>query len=90
MKLVFLLLLCACTTAPAKPTPQADPQKDARQYYPLAVGNSWTYAESRSGKRERSHPADPRRRCRPRAPPGHGCAVHPALRRLRRPAHVAR
>ncbi|MCA1828857.1 MAG: hypothetical protein ABR567_07550 [Myxococcales bacterium] len=25
---------------------------DARKYYPLAIGNSWTYAESRSGKRE--------------------------------------
>jgi len=38
------LLLAACKTAPAsKPAP-----RDARAYYPLAVGNSWTYAVSGS------------------------------------------
>ena len=52
-KLALLLLLCACSTAPQpKPTPQLDPKEDAHRYYPLAVGNSWTYEERRSGKRE--------------------------------------
>ncbi len=56
-KLALLLLLCACHAAPeAKPTPQGaaevDPLQDAHRYYPLAVGNSWTYEERRSGKRE--------------------------------------
>ena len=52
-KLALLILLCACQSAPsAKATPQADPQQDAHRYYPLAVGNSWTYEERRSGKRE--------------------------------------
>lgn len=43
-KLFALLLLVACKTAPAaKPA-----VRDARAYYPLAVGNSWTYAVSGS------------------------------------------
>ncbi|MGZ6144050.1 MAG: hypothetical protein ACXWLM_11980 [Myxococcales bacterium] len=47
------ILICACQSAPsAKPTAESDPQADARRYYPLAVGNSWTYEERRSGKRE--------------------------------------
>ena len=48
---VFLLLLCACATSTPKPA-ETDPKQDAHLYYPLALGNSWTYAESRSGKRE--------------------------------------
>ena len=37
---MLCLFFAACKTAPApKPAP-----RDARAYYPLAVGNSWTYA----------------------------------------------
>jgi hypothetical protein len=49
---VFLVLLCACASAaPPKPT-EPDPKQDAHLFYPLAPGNSWTYAESSTGKRE--------------------------------------
>jgi len=47
-RLVLLLVLCACKTAPATRS-AAD---DAASYYPLAVGNSWTYAQSGAEKRE--------------------------------------
>jgi hypothetical protein len=47
-KIALALLLCACKSAPA-PTPEKS-SDDARAYYPLAVGNSWTYEVS--GKRE--------------------------------------
>ena len=47
-KLALLLLVCACKSAPA-PAPAAA-SDDARTYYPLAVGNSWTYDVA--GKRE--------------------------------------
>src|SRR5262249_27134856 len=51
-KLVFLVLLGGCASAaPPKPT-EPDPKQDAHLFYPLAAGNSWTYAESRTGKRE--------------------------------------
>src|SRR5439155_17920533 len=47
-KLALLLVICACKSAPpAVPTAVSD---DARTYYPLAVGNSWTYEVA--GKRE--------------------------------------
>jgi hypothetical protein len=50
IKPVLLLLLCACSTAPAAKTGKTG--EDAATYYPLAVGNSWTYAQSGAQKRE--------------------------------------
>jgi hypothetical protein len=47
-----VFLLCACATAAPRQPTEPDRTHDARQYYPLAVGNSWTYAENRTGKRE--------------------------------------
>ncbi len=48
--IAFLLLCCACKSAPAAaPTSSGE---DATRYYPLAVGNSWTYAQRGSDKRE--------------------------------------
>jgi hypothetical protein len=45
------LALCACKSAPAqKPAPRVD---DARLYYPLAVGNSWTYTVRGSSEQVR-------------------------------------
>ena len=52
-KLALFALALACSTA--KPATKPASEKtgaDARDYYPLAVGNSWTYQEQRSGKRE--------------------------------------
>lgn len=48
--IALLLLLCACKSAPA-PSPTTAGE-DATRYYPLAVGNSWTYAQRGSEKRE--------------------------------------
>ncbi len=48
--LVMTLLLGACKSAPA-PVPQPAGE-DSTLYYPLAVGNSWTYALHGSDKRE--------------------------------------
>jgi hypothetical protein len=48
-KPALLLLLCACSTAPARTGKTGD---DAARYYPLAVGNSWTYAQGGAEKRE--------------------------------------
>jgi hypothetical protein len=45
-------LLIACASAPLTKPAAAPVGADARAYYPLAVGNSWTYQETRSGKRE--------------------------------------
>ena len=50
--IVTSALLLACAGAPPKAEKQEDPKQDAHRYYPLAVGNSWTYEEKRSGKRE--------------------------------------
>jgi hypothetical protein len=50
-KLVLLLVLCACKTAPETRTAAAS-GADAAAYYPLAVGNSWTYQLSGNEKRE--------------------------------------
>jgi hypothetical protein len=43
------LLLCACKSGPQ---PAAASGEDATGYYPLAVGNSWTYAFRGSDKQE--------------------------------------
>ena len=48
-KFFFLLLLTACASAPVAPRPAGE---DASRYYPLSVGNSWTYEERSAGKRE--------------------------------------
>lgn len=48
--IALLLLLCACKSAPAAAPTSAG--EDATRYYPLAVGNSWTYAQRGSDKRE--------------------------------------
>lgn len=45
-----LLLLCACKSGP-EPAPSASGE-DATLYYPLAVGNSWTYAQRGADKEE--------------------------------------
>jgi hypothetical protein len=45
---LFLALLLGCKSAP--PPAPAAAAEDARLYYPLAVGNSWTYESG--GKRE--------------------------------------
>ena len=44
------LLLCACKSGPQPDGMAAS--EDANRYYPLAVGNSWTYAFRGSGKQE--------------------------------------
>jgi hypothetical protein len=47
---VFVLMLAGCRSAPAaKPAAAAE---DASRYYPLSVGNSWTYEERSARKRE--------------------------------------
>jgi hypothetical protein len=51
VRLLFVAALClaACKTAPSL-NPEGQPP-DARVYYPLAVGNSWTYAVSGSAEK---------------------------------------
>jgi len=49
--LAVLLLLCACKSGPP-PAPQGAASEDATRYYPLAVGNSWTYAQKGSNRQE--------------------------------------
>ncbi len=46
---VALALASACKSGPAA-APEASPGEDATVYYPLAVGNSWTYEVA--GRRE--------------------------------------
>jgi len=46
----LVLLLCACKSGP-QPADGASGE-DATRYYPLAVGNSWTYAFRGSDKQE--------------------------------------
>jgi hypothetical protein len=49
-KLVLIaLLLCSCRSGP-QPGPATG--EDATRYYPLAVGNSWTYLVRGTGKQE--------------------------------------
>lgn len=50
MRRIAALSLClaACRSAPAPAPEGAQQGPDARIYYPLAVGNSWTYAVSGS------------------------------------------
>jgi len=45
------LLLCACKAGP-QASSGAGPGEDATRYYPLAIGNSWTYSFRGSGRRE--------------------------------------
>ena len=52
-KIIFFLFLAACASGPAtKPEAAAAKGADATAYYPLAVGNSWTYTARGSDKRE--------------------------------------
>jgi hypothetical protein len=48
--LLACLLLCACKSGPPPATAPAG--DDATRYYPLAVGNAWTYAVRGSDKQE--------------------------------------
>jgi len=48
---VLGLLLCACKAGP-QASPGAGPGEDATRYYPLAIGNSWTYSFRGSERRE--------------------------------------
>jgi hypothetical protein len=48
---VVALLLLACKAAP-QATPSSAAGEDATRYYPLAVGNSWTYIFRGSDRRE--------------------------------------
>ena len=48
--LCVALLLCACKSGP-QPS-GGGPTEDATRYYPLAVGNSWTYAFRGSDRQE--------------------------------------
>jgi hypothetical protein len=53
-KIIIFFLLAgsiACASAPA-PQPDKPPGDDATGYYPLAVGNTWTYVLRGSEKRE--------------------------------------
>jgi hypothetical protein len=47
----LLLLLSACKSGP-QPATSAGAAEDATRYYPLAVGNSWTYALKGTSKQE--------------------------------------
>ena len=49
--LVLVLVLAACKTAPAT-SADAPQAADAARYYPLAVGNTWTYQVRGADKRE--------------------------------------
>jgi hypothetical protein len=46
--LACALLLAACKSAP-QTRPEVDVSSDARTFYPLAVGNTWTYELSGAG-----------------------------------------
>lgn len=48
--LLACALLCACKSGP--PTAAAPSGEDATRYYPLALGNAWTYALRGSDKQE--------------------------------------
>jgi hypothetical protein len=51
--LLLVLGLCACKSAPAaRPAAATTGAGEAAKFYPLAVGNSWTYAVSGVEKRE--------------------------------------
>jgi hypothetical protein len=53
-KIFIFFLLAATVACKSAPAPQADSgqSEDATRYYPLAVGNSWTYTLRGSDKRE--------------------------------------
>src|SRR5207248_2559130 len=46
------LVLCACKAGPQAAPASTGSGEDATRYYPLAVGNSWTYAFHGSNRRE--------------------------------------
>jgi hypothetical protein len=49
---LLALLLVACKAGPQAAPPAGPAGEDATRYYPLAVGNSWTYAFRGSERRE--------------------------------------
>jgi len=50
--LCVLVLLAACKTAPTRDAPAQSAGLDPALYYPLAMGNSWTYEFTPGGGRE--------------------------------------
>jgi hypothetical protein len=52
-RLSFLALaLAACSGSSPKPTPSQQTARDPSIYYPLAIGNSWTYEYTPGARRE--------------------------------------
>jgi hypothetical protein len=49
---LLLLLLASCKTTETRDKPAASPGRDPSVYYPLAVGNSWTYEYTPGSRRE--------------------------------------
>ena len=49
---LLLLVLASCKTAETRDKPAAMPGLDPAAYYPLAVGNSWTYEYTPGARRE--------------------------------------
>ena len=49
---LLLLALVSCKTAETRDKPAASPGVDPAIYYPLAVGNSWTYEYTPGARRE--------------------------------------
>jgi len=49
---LLLLALASCKTAESRATPPSPASADPAIYYPLAVGNSWTYEYTPGGRRE--------------------------------------
>ena len=54
---LLLLLLASCKTTETRDKPAASPGLDPSVYYPLAVGNSWTYEYTPGSRRETSAPS---------------------------------
>jgi hypothetical protein len=49
---LLLLVLASCKTAETRDKPAATPGLDPAVYYPLALGNSWTYEYTPGARRE--------------------------------------